>query len=349
MMKPLISVLIPVYGVEDYIEQCLRSLFENTIADKCEFIIVNDCTKDNSMEIAARLKEEYKNLDIKIIGHEKNCGLAVTRNTGLKNASGKYFICTDSDDWVERDYLESLYDEAEKTNADVTACDWWEERDNSSKVFTSNIKKFSDENFTDFLKCDIPAYVWNKLVRRSLMETYALKWEDGINNWEDQIIFTKIFSKAKTVSCVNIPLYHYRVRNNSYIRCLINEKTKNDFLATINFIEKYLSAPEFEKYRDLLNFKKIHAKQKILIDGTRRMQKKYVALWPECYPYIKQDKTLLTRIRLILSTAEKAPLISLFLLFGLSSMKIIARKQFTWHEYFYKGECTEYSDNQKHD
>lgn len=332
-MKPLISVLIPVYGVEDYIEQCLRSLFENTIADKCEFIIVNDCTKDSSMEIAVRVKEEYKNLDIKIIEHEKNCGLAVTRNTGLKNASGKYFICTDSDDWVERDYLESLYDEAEKTNADVTACDWWEERDNSSKVLTSNIKRLSDENFTDFLKCDIPAYVWNKLVRRSLMETYGLKWEDGINNWEDQIIFTKIFSKAKAVSCVNIPLYHYRVRNNSYIRCLINEKTIEDFLNAIIFFEVYLSAPEFGDYKDLVNYKKIHAKEKILTDGTRKMQKKYASLWPESYPYINKDKTLSRKVKLILLTAIKMPLVSLALLLCLSSLKIMIRKRFTWKDY----------------
>ena len=336
-MEPLISVLIPVYGVEQYIEKCLKSLFENTIAEKCEFIIVNDCTKDNSMAIAQNVIVKYKNLNVKIINHEKNSGLATTRNTGLNNASGKYIICTDSDDWVENDYLEKMYTTAEEKQADVTICNWYVEKE--AITLKQSQQQFSSEIFfKSFLQCKVPAYVWNKLIRRSLFIDNNFKWEDGINNWEDETICLKLFSAARNCVFINEPLYHYRIRNNSYIRCLVTEKTKNDFLNAISEMEKFLSDSKFDEYRDLLNFKKLHVKQKIFIDGTRYMQKKYLSLWPESYPYIKQDTTLKPRIKTLLSTAKKMPFISLFLTFIYSAMKITLKKQFTWKQYFSKPE-----------
>ena len=107
-MKPLISVLIPVYGVEKYIEKCLKSVFENTIAEKCEFILVNDCTKDSSIQIAKTMISSFPNLDVKIIEHDMNCGIGATRNTALKNATGNYIIYVDSDDLVEKEHVDEF-------------------------------------------------------------------------------------------------------------------------------------------------------------------------------------------------------------------------------------------------
>lgn len=334
-MKPLVSVLIPVYGVENYIEKCLKSLFENTLAEKCEFILVNDCTKDNSIKIACSIMEKYPKLNVRIINHEKNKGLAAARNTGLKNAIGKYIICCDSDDWVEKNYLEKLYEKAESESADVVGCDCYEERPHEQRRFFHNlITDDSDKNFEDFLKCKIFAYVWSKMVKRDLFEKNNLAWEEGINNWEDEIISTKIFSVAKKIAYVPEPLYHYLFREDSYIHIIINEKTKNDFINSVAAMEKYLDNEKFLKYKNLVNYKKIHAKQKILIDGTYQMQKKYLSLWPECYPYIKQDKTLALRTRIILETSEKVPFVSLILLRTLSTLKVVIKKQFTWKQYF---------------
>lgn len=337
-MEPLISILIPVYGVEQYIEKCLKSLFENTIAEKCEFIIVNDCTKDNSIKIAENLIAGYKTINAGIINHEKNSGIAAARNTGLENASGKYIIYCDSDDWVEKNFLEKLFSEAEKNNADITTCSWYEERGNESSVFTQTEHCDNGEAFINFLECKIPAYTWNKLINRNFITSHGFKFTDGINNWEDETICLKLFSAARNCVFINEPLYHYRIRNNSYIRCLVTEKTKNDFLNAISEMEKFLSDSKFDEYRDLLNFKKLHVKQKIFIDGTRYMQKKYLSLWPESYPYIKQDTTLKPRIKTLLSTAKKMPFISLFLTFIYSAMKITLKKQFTWKQYFSKPE-----------
>ena len=335
-MEPLISVLIPVYGVEDYIEQCLRSLFENTIAEKCEFVIVNDCTKDNSMKISEKIIEDYDRINVKIINHQKNSGLATTRNTGLKNASGKYIICTDSDDWVEKDYLEKLYVAAEEKQADITICNFCMEKDNET-LYEPPLKEYDSKDvFEEFLKCNIHGYVWNKLVNRSLFIKNDFKWEDGINNWEDQTVSIKLFSKAKSYAYVDKYLYHYRCREGSYIRCLITEKTMKDFMNAIGMMENFLSTEENKKYKDLLNYKKLHVKSKLLMDGTRAMQRKNVSLWPEAFPYIKKSKNLMFRQRIILVTARIIPPLSLSLLFVLAALKIMIRKRYTWKQYLEK-------------
>ncbi len=337
-MEPLISVLIPVYGVEKYIEQCLKSLFENTISAKCEFIIVNDCTKDNSMLIAEKVIGEYRNLNVKIINHDQNKGLATTRNTGLANASGKYLICTDSDDWVEPNYLERLYAEAESKHADITICRWRIEKGTESWISDEFHKFKSEEAFESFMKCKIPAYVWNKLVRRSLFVENGFKWVDGINNWEDETICIKLFSKAKTFAFVEDCLYHYRCRDDSYIRCIINDRTKRDFLAAIESMEKFLSGSEYEKFRDLVKYKKLHVKMKFLMDGTYSMQRKFISMWPETHSCPLDETCFSPRQKLILKTSKTLPPISLLMLFCLSILKITVRKRFSWKEYFGKGE-----------
>lgn len=98
---PKVSVIIPVYGVEKYIERCVRSLFEQTL-DDIEYIFVDDCCLDRSIEILDNVIKEYPNrrTDIKIVHHKENKGLAQARQSGIKVATGEYFVHCDSDDWV---------------------------------------------------------------------------------------------------------------------------------------------------------------------------------------------------------------------------------------------------------
>ena len=122
-----VSVCIPVYGVEKYIERCARSLFEQTMAEGIEFIFVNDCTKDRSIEILEQVLSEYpqRKEQVKIIHHKKNGGLVAARNTGLKHATGDYIIHCDSDDWVDLNMYEAMYNKAIETNADMVYSDFY--------------------------------------------------------------------------------------------------------------------------------------------------------------------------------------------------------------------------------
>lgn len=117
-----ISVIVPIYNVKLYIERCVRSLMEQTL-ENIEFIFVNDCTPDDSMDILHYVLEEYpkRREQIKIIEHETNRGISAVRNTGLKNATGQYIIYCDSDDWVEKNMYEKLLVKALETSADIVS------------------------------------------------------------------------------------------------------------------------------------------------------------------------------------------------------------------------------------
>ena len=120
MKSPKISVIVPVYGVEKYIERCARSLFEQTLED-IEYIFVDDCTPDNSISILCKVLSDYPNRkkQVKILHHEKNKGLAQARQTGLKIASGEYIAHCDSDDWVDKDLYEIAHNKAKSESLDV--------------------------------------------------------------------------------------------------------------------------------------------------------------------------------------------------------------------------------------
>jgi glycosyltransferase involved in cell wall biosynthesis len=119
-MKSLVSILVPIYGVEKYIERCARSLFEQTYSN-IEYVFVNDCTKDKSIELLMNVLNEYPHRkgQVKLIHHERNRGLAAARNTAVYNMTGEYVWHVDSDDYIETQAVELLVNEIQKTNAEV--------------------------------------------------------------------------------------------------------------------------------------------------------------------------------------------------------------------------------------
>ena len=115
-----ITVSIPVYNVEKYIDRCLRSVLDQDFSESYEVLVVDDCGCDRSIEIIESiLKEHPKGNLVRIIHHEKNKGLGPSRNTAIDNARGQYIFFLDSDDWVSHDCLSVLYEKATETNADA--------------------------------------------------------------------------------------------------------------------------------------------------------------------------------------------------------------------------------------
>ena len=122
-----ISVIIPIYNVEKFVERCILSIINQTYTKEVECIIVNDCTPDSSMKIVERLVADYKGqIRFKLLNHERNKGIAAVRNTGLNAASGDYIIYIDSDDYCEQDMLEKMYTKAVEEDADVIVADFWD-------------------------------------------------------------------------------------------------------------------------------------------------------------------------------------------------------------------------------
>lgn len=121
-----ISVIVPVYNTEKYIKKCIRSIIEQTLKE-IEIIIVNDGSKDKSLEIIKDLMKQDRR--IKLINKE-NEGVSSARNSGIKMAKGKYIQFIDSDDWIEKEFLEKMYDFAEKENVDIVVSDYYEDYSN---------------------------------------------------------------------------------------------------------------------------------------------------------------------------------------------------------------------------
>lgn len=216
---PKVSVIIPVYKAEPYIEKCARSLFEQTL-DDIEYIFINDCTPDKSMEVLQKVMKEYPNRksQIKIIEHETNKGISAARNSGLNNMSGEYLIHCDSDDWVDADLYEKLYNKAVEEKADIVMCDY-----NRVKIEISTRKQEHFENghyncLKGLLTGRISPFLWNKLIRTELYTKNSLSFPEGINIREDFLILTKLFYYSKSFSRISDSLYYYRIHEKSISR-----------------------------------------------------------------------------------------------------------------------------------
>ena len=141
-----VSILVPVYNVAAFIEKCARSLFEQTFAD-IEYVFVDDCSPDNSVEILQRVLEDYpeRKSCVKILRHEVNKGVSSARNTALRNASGDYVFFVDSDDFLELDAIALLLDKAKGTNVDIVLCDIKNLYNNRTEIDNIVLPKSSKE------------------------------------------------------------------------------------------------------------------------------------------------------------------------------------------------------------
>lgn len=212
---PKVSVIVPVYAVEEYVGQCAASLFSQTW-DNCEFIFVDDGTPDRSIPVIEQvLDDSFPHLRSRVhILHEPNSGLPVARMTGLAAATGEYIIHVDSDDWVEPDYISHLVRRAMDEDADVVYCDFYKEYLRKEHGYYAE-GDFSPSTGPVAVKCMhnsvIRAYMWNKLVHRSLYDLQNMvipKW-----SFHEDIVFqTQILFGARKVVHLHEALYHYRRR-----------------------------------------------------------------------------------------------------------------------------------------
>ena len=250
---PKVSVVIPVYGVEKFIERCARSLFEQTLQD-VEFIFVDDCTPDRSVEVLREVLAEYQSRipRTRIERMPTNSGLPTVRRHGVQFATGDYIIHCDSDDWVEKDWLEKLYAKAAAENLDVCICDYRRATDDS---FEEGVKCFYEDEdcLTSLLRCRITGAVWNKLVRREFYQSPDFIWPT-MNFNEDYVCSFQIVTKAARIGYVPEPLYNYYRNSQSIVagstRAKVLEKQRQN-IANYKIVEGlYNICSRNAEYRD---------------------------------------------------------------------------------------------------
>ena len=262
---PLISVLIPVYNVEKYIERCLVSLFNNTIIKDCEIVIVDDCSPDSSMKVIHSVLEKFPAMkeQIALHSHDYNRGSAAARNTALLHSHGKYIICVDSDDWVEKDYLEKLYKTAQESNADVVMCDLVKKTREESLVISEEPKY--DDFLASLLSGSLHGWLHEKLIKHSLFMEYKLCWIEGLNMCEDLLIMAKVFLYTKKVVHIKKALYHYDCTNQTSLSSNLDFNKVKQLKQVIIELENFLP----QKYSEFLKVQKSRIKVWILKDQKR--------------------------------------------------------------------------------
>ena len=259
---PKVSILVPVYNVEKYIERCAISLFEQTF-DDIEYVFVNDCTPDNSIEILQTILERYPNRasHIKIIHHEINKGLAGARNTAVKNAAGDYILHVDSDDYIELNAIEELYKTAINDNADIVVFDFFLEWGSTKKLVVQNWDEDKFIFINKILSVDAMPSVWNKFFKRSLYYENNIQVQEGINFGEDFVTTPKLIYHSKKISKVSNPFYHYIQTNTSSYTKSFNKKSIDNIICSLENLTKFFkSKTDYNKFQESLLISKLRKK-----------------------------------------------------------------------------------------
>ena len=245
---PLISVLVPVWNVEKYIERCARSIFEQTY-DNLDIIFVNDQTLDNSIQILERIITEYPNREkqVRIIHHKTNRGLSAARNTAVDACKGDFIFHVDSDDWVEIKAIELLMKKQIETNADIvtgkayahTVFDVYECLDGGTYLE-------KDKALLALIEGTISHSVWRRIIRSSLYRKHGIKNIEGVNVDEDFQVMIPLFYYSKKVTGIPEFVYNYnRINENSYINnLLLDENLQNQYLQSFLFIYDFFKNKE---------------------------------------------------------------------------------------------------------
>lgn len=324
---PKLSVLVPVYNVEAWIDKCARSLFEQTI-DDVEYIFVDDCTPDRSIEILTATLAEYPRRipQVKIIRHDKNRGLVASRNTALKAAIGDFVIHCDSDDWVDREMYEVMYQSAISNNADMVYCSHiMEYGDGRQRVVEPNKKITLATEYLNLMiagNSDAPSPLWSKMYRREIAQDSRVCCPESMVMNEDLLRNALMLPLCKNVFCVDGVFYHYNrnVNNSTCVASDIATIKKNILCArsVADYIES--NVPLIDK--SAMNYRKSFIM--FLFLSSDMGADAYHKLYPEVQSNILSLNVRIDRKILFLVAKFSYPLARFLFLF-ISKIKLLAK------------------------
>ena len=255
-----VSICIPIFGVEDYIERCSRSLFSQTYTN-IEYIFVNDCTTDKSMEILSEVIVEYPDRipAIRIMSHKKNRGLAAARNTAIENCSGDFVMHVDSDDYLEKNAVELLVNKQKETNADiVSGCSFKETKDGQQLMREPDYKD-KDEMLLKVIKANLDHVIWRRLIRLSLYKENHIAAKEGVNVGEDWQVLPQLVYYSKKIAKIDDIVYHYNCmnegsymsqKNHSFNRIVADQDIKS-----LEIVENFFMDKDIQYQRTIMSFK----------------------------------------------------------------------------------------------
>lgn len=214
----LVSILVPVFKVERFIERCARSLFGQSYQN-LEFVFVDDCSPDGSIGVLQRVLNDYpgRSNSVKIVHHDRNRGLAASRNTALDNATGLFVCAVDSDDWLEFDGIEKLVNKQVESSADIVACNMMMHTKDGDQPFFETKCTNKEELVLLQLQKTWDHTVCRKLIRRALYEDNGIRCIEGCDMTEDRYQMALLTYYAESYAQIDDIVYHYERRNENSI------------------------------------------------------------------------------------------------------------------------------------
>lgn len=315
----LISIIIPVYNVEKYLAECVESVLHQSY-ENLEILLIDDGSDDHSGEIC----EKYKYVDKVTVYHKKNGGLSSARNYGIERAKGEYFSFIDSDDKIDKYFIERLYAELKK-NSDtckISMCKFTRKEndfsayDNKPRIISSQEVLFN----ILYQKNDhlFSVAAWNKLYHRSIFENIRYK-EDRLN--EDMFVICETLSQTENVSVLDYKGYYYRINSESITQKKFAPKNMDVIEACdhiLSQVEKIYNSPEMKTAAVNLKFRRSYQMlYKIWLSGES-----YDTYENNLFSFIKKNKSIILMDKNSLKSSKFVAVMSIF---GKPILKIITK------------------------
>lgn len=291
MKTPKVTIIVPIYGVEKFIERCARSLFEQSL-DEIEYIFVDDCSKDASVKILEEVLSQYpkRAAQTRIIHHQSNEGLAAARNTGLLYSHGEYIMHCDSDDWLEKSASEEVYFFAIKNNLDVVLIgSIWEYKQKKVNIIPSK-----QTNTKDYFRMAMSGKLHNSVCgcvsRRSIYIENEIYWVKGLNMLEDKSVTPRLLYFADSIGVLEMYLYHYNQKNDNSYTHKWNKHHFENIFAVVKLLDEFVKTQAEKEvyYADVLRMK-LSLKSYMLKNCSYKDCVKLASLYPEANIMIRSS------------------------------------------------------------
>lgn len=294
----LVSVIVPVYGVEKFVGRCIESILNQTWSD-IEVLVVDDKSRDNSIEVIQEVLSRYpeKSHLVRILHHSENKGLPAARNTGLAEAKGEYVFHFDGDDFAEPGMIEAMAERAMATNADIVYSDWYLYYENSRRYMCQPECQNPKEALTAILEGRMKYNVWNKLVRRSLYTDNNITFPSGYGMGEDMTMI-RLIAVARSVKYVPSAFYNYVKTNAGAMTENVSDKSIEQINHNVRETEQFLRQLNIEGIDREIELFKLSVKYPLLFSMDKSQYKLWKQWFPESASFIG-DKCFGLRTRLV--------------------------------------------------
>ena len=256
----LISVIVPVYNTEKYLDKCIQSILGQTYSN-IELLLIDDGSTDSSGEIC----DKYAQLDHRVrVFHKENGGASTARNMGLDNAKGSWIAFVDSDDWIDSEMYSEMHSLAVTESVDAVYCDIMFEDLGVQSVCSYN-NKFEDHQLMQ--KCLVPISVQyfsmcNKLIAKNVFESNNIRATEGANMWEDVELAVKVRYFVNSSKVINTPYYHYNRNNITSTTHSKRQLLMDGQIERVKQIELFfVKQGAKSEYKHFISLLKLHVKQ----------------------------------------------------------------------------------------